>query len=321
MLFDSLERPEDLEYLFDVLMSFADKTNHHPVLTANCLVANPDFDRIRQANYSEYFWQPMVKTYSQTPGAERNMLLWQEGMHAGVCQPQSHGREHLNIGRWLSDLQKRDSVAITAFDHRMFGVSSHITNPPRQSYLAAFDFIDSGERETKSAIVGTALDEFEKVFGFRSRSFMAPNYVWDSEVERAAYAGGVAYLQSGSAQLLPGTGAGKQRERKWRFQGQKSANGQRYIVRNVLFEPASDPSVDWVGKALKDIDLAFKLRKPAVIQTHRVNFVGALSPANRDRGLMLLKRLLAELLKRWPDVEFLNTVELGDRMAGMGDPR
>ena len=94
MLFDSLECSDDLELLFGVLESVSDRNGRHPLLTANCLVANPDFDRIRQAGFSEYFAEPVTDTMSRTPGAERNMALWQEAKKKEICQPQSHGREH-----------------------------------------------------------------------------------------------------------------------------------------------------------------------------------------------------------------------------------
>ena len=69
---------------------------------------------------------------------------------------------------------------------------------------------------------------------------------------------------------------------------------------------------------MRDIDLAFRLRKPAVISTHRVNFMGGLSTENRDRGISLLDNLLSAMLKRWSDIEFLDVVELGDAMSTGG---
>jgi len=110
-------------------------------------------------------------------------------------------------------------------------------------------------------------------------------------------------------------GRGKTGRRRRHFQGQRNAIGQRYLVRNVHFEPSSDLNSDWVRLALKDISIAFRLRKPAVVSTHRVNYMGGLQVSNRDRGVTLLKSLLGRVVKRWPDVEFLSAVELGDAMS------
>ena len=49
--FDSLESNEDLELLFETLSKFKDQHGNHPVITANCLVVNPDFKKIRESGY------------------------------------------------------------------------------------------------------------------------------------------------------------------------------------------------------------------------------------------------------------------------------
>mgnify|MGYP001809757454 CR=1 FL=1 len=220
----------------------------------------------------------------------------------------------------MADLDKVDPIIRAAFDHRMSGVSSHTVSPRRKSYQAAFDTTASDVVETKSNIVSDALKRFENIYGFKSRSFVAPNYVWDPEIEQATKASGVDYLQCSTLQWLPVGNSSRKKITKWRFQGQRSTSGQRYIVRNVHFEPSSDPSRDWVASTLRDIDLAFKLRKPAIISTHRVNFMGSLSQANRDSGLTQLQRLLHEMLEHWPDIQFTDTVGLGDHMSGIGIP-
>jgi hypothetical protein len=51
-----------------------------------------------------------------------------------------------------------------------------------------------------------------------------------------------------------------------------------------------------------------------IIDTHRVNYIGYLNHKNRDRGLQLLNDLLSSILKRWPDVKFLNSEELAEKV-------
>jgi hypothetical protein len=86
------------------------------------------------------------------------------------------------------------------------------------------------------------------------------------------------------------------------------------ITRNCFFEPSDNKKKDWVNSCLYDITLAFKWHKPAVISSHRVNYIGALYKANRDNGLSQLKRLMMEIIKRWPDVEFLTSDSLGENI-------
>jgi hypothetical protein len=65
-----------------------------------------------------------------------------------------------------------------------------------------------------------------------------------------------------------------------------------------------------------DIEMAFKWGKPANISSHRCNYVGDLNLNNRDFGLAQLELLLASILKKWPEVEFMTAKELGDLIAG-----
>ena len=100
--------------------------------------------------------------------------------------------------------------------------------------------------------------------------------------------------------------------------GEKNGRGQRYLVRNATFEPSlfkqniSDP----VGQCLWQIEAAFRMKKPAVICSHRINYVGFIDPENRDRTLKMLDKLLKTLLMRWPDVEFMTSPELGNCIEG-----
>ena len=62
---------------------------------------------------------------------------------------------------------------------------------------------------------------------------------------------------------------------------------------------------------MNDIKVAFLLHKPAIISSHRVNYIGSLKESNRKNGLTQLSILLKSILKNWPDVQFMTTIELG----------
>ena len=87
----------------------------------------------------------------------------------------------------------------------------------------------------------------------------------------------------------------------------------RYIIRNCVFEP-SKRGKDWVDSCLNEMKIAFRCGKPAIITTHRVNFIGVHDVSNRDNGLRELTRLLKSILRTWPDVEFMIADQLGDLM-------
>ena len=64
---DSLESNDDLSMLFDVLRSYRDRNDRHPVFTANIVVGNPDFDRIRSSKFIEYYFEPVTETLKNYP--------------------------------------------------------------------------------------------------------------------------------------------------------------------------------------------------------------------------------------------------------------
>jgi len=66
---------------------------------------------------------------------------------------------------------------------------------------------------------------------------------------------------------------------------------------------------------MNEINTAFRWHKPAVISSHRVNYTGGLYVENRDHGLASLKNLLTAIVKKWPDVEFMTTAELGSLIS------
>jgi hypothetical protein len=98
--------------------------------------------------------------------------------------------------------------------------------------------------------------------------------------------------------------------RRLHYLGQMSPTGCYYLVRNCFLEPVAVRG-DVVGSCLRKIARAFYWHKPAVIGTHRYNYVGAIDPANRASGLRQLSDLLQAVCRRWPDVCFLSSPELG----------
>lgn len=59
--------------------------------------------------------------------------------------------------------------------------------------------------------------------------------------------------------------------------------------------------------------------KAAVISSHRLNFIGNIDIQNRDRNLILFQKLLNEIVKKWPDVEFISSDELGKNIVSKYD--
>ncbi|MBK8852991.1 MAG: hypothetical protein IPN10_02550 [Saprospiraceae bacterium] len=121
---------------------------------------------------------------------------------------------------------------------------------------------------------------------------------------------GIESIQGLSYQYIPNPGGNY--KRKYHYTGQINKWGQRYLVRNVFFEPSLLPQIDWVNKCLQEIEIAFRMKKAAIIGSHRVNFIGSIVPENSSVNLRLFENLLIQILKKWPDVQFITSGELTD---------
>jgi hypothetical protein len=306
--YDSLASEEDLTSLFDVIAKFHDKNGNHPVITANTIVANPDFKKIEASGFQEYHYEPFPETLKRYPRHERSFEIWKQGIEQKLFWPQFHGREHLNVSLWLTMLKQHSEETMLSFENGLFGISTNITKEKRKSYLAALDFENPSELEWQKAMLADGLELFEKIFGFRSSSYIATNYTWHSDLEPFLANYGIKYIQGSGRQLQP---TGNKKIIKKHRLGAKNDWGQIYLTRNCAFEPSENNKKDWISSVLKEIEIAFSWHKPAVISVHRLNFIGYIEPLNRKHNLILFEKLLAKILQRWPEVEFMTTDQLG----------
>jgi len=306
---DALESEKDLSALFEVLTSVRNVRGQHPKMTANVLVANPDFDKIKEADFQAYYLEYLPDTLAKYPEHAGVLDMWKEGVERKIFRPQLHGREHLNVARWMSALQSDSKDTRLAFDLGVFALSTTVTSEKRASYLAAFDPGAGGQSVDYRGILEDAAGTFERLLGYPSRSFIAPNYVWNEEVEAILHPLGIRYLQGGRVQQYPTPAGGKAPVAH--YLGQRNKLGQIYLLRNCHFEPSSQPNKNWIDSCLREVEVAFRWKKPAVISTHRVNFIGFIEPSNRETNLQMFRKLLKQIVQRWPEVEFLSSDELG----------
>ena len=197
-----------------------------------------------------------------------------------------------------------------SFDYKLFGLSTNITSETRASYLAALDFDNNEELELGKNILVEGLKIFQEIFKYSSKSFIAPNYIWSNELNQVLLDNKVKHFQSGRIQVLPKFEKPKGNIK--RHTGHINELGQIYTIRNCIFEPSISPNKDNVGECLKEIQTAFRWNKPAIINSHRLNFIGSINEKNRTQNLLLLDELLSQIVKRWPNVEFISSDKLGD---------
>lgn len=307
---DSLETKEDLQSLFEVLLSITDNNGNHPVITANTVMVNPDFDKIKSCDYKEYYYELFTDTYKKDTNRKDLLNFWKEGIDKNIFFPQFHGREHLNVFRWLAALQMGEEPMLTLFKFGMFDLSTENTSIV-DSYMCNLNLSKNGELPFLQESLIDGLRIFREIFGFKSRTFIAPSYVWSEKVEQTLYEHGVFGIQSNWFQLIPSATSSKKRlKKRFHYTGQSNSFGQVYLVRNAHFEPCMRPNFDFRSDVLRRARIVFAVGKPLILSAHRLNFIGSISKKNQLENLKLLKHLLSDIKHQWPDIEFVNIAHL-----------
>lgn len=300
---DTLESKEDIEALCNVLSIFTDENGKSPQITANNVMGNPDFQRIRESDLEAYYLEDLQTTFS-TYQQESALKAWRQAEDEKLFHFQFHGREHVNVHSWLRLLREGHEGVLKAFDHGVFGVRFKNLGLRKSNFQAAWDYQLPSELDSVLDSIEEGMTLFENFFNRKSHTAIAPSYTWSNRMEVLLKRKGVKAMQTGLVQKIPNGKASKY-QRKYRLLYTPS-----YQVRNAYFEPTLMPNKDVVDHCLKEIEKAFHRNRPAIISSHRINFIGGLNAKNRDVTLTMLNQLLGRVLKKWPDIQFLNATEL-----------
>lgn len=307
--YDALETAEDLEMLFEVLSDVKGGDGKPAVFTPFAVPCNIDFESIISDGSVRYIPEELPITFGKLVAHAGAWDLWRQGIKEGIFVPQFHGREHLNVRVFEEKLAAKDKELSICLENRSLASISN-SGYSTISYTAAFDFWDIHDHEKLSGVVTDGLKAFERVFGFPAIHFNPPAGREHPRLHRALSEGGIRYIDTPLVKREH-SGFGRYR-RVLNYTGKRNEFGQMFLVRNVVFEPTDPRGFDWVAYALKQIEVAFKWNRPAIISSHRVNFCGLIDPDNRKEGLRALGRLLKEIVRRWPDVRFMAAHELAD---------
>lgn len=309
--FDSLASEEDLYFLLEVLSKHRNYNGRNPIFTLNTNVANPDFEKIKVNNFQQYFYEPFTITLNRYQQHGNPFQLWKEGIKTQLLEPQFHGREHLNNLLWLEQLRENRHKDIRiAFDYDFFNLPK--SSYPGEKWILNSAFFPNNNLENNAILeaIDSGVDLFLKIFKCHPRSFIATGYIWNSNIEKNLAANGIHTIQGLPIQRQPDYNT-QSVYKTYNYTGKYNQHNQTYLIRNSFFEPTLNPGKDVVRECLKRIEVSFRNKKPAIIGTHRVNYIGSLVPKNRDHNLKLLDQLLRNIVKKWPDVNFMSSSQLG----------
>lgn len=306
---DTLESASDLAALYEVLAAARGGDGRPPVVSAYVNPANPDFDAIRANGFAEYCWEPMSATLARRGDARETIAAWRTGVAEGLLVPQYHGREHLQVRAWMEQLA-HDGPVRAGFEHGYYSVALPGVPDALRGFRAANFFRSLDELPDLGAIIASGADCFEAEFGRRPDIYCPTNNIFHPALYPAVRAAGCRALVRHVRNKQPDGRGGLRLA--W-GQGGVTEAGLAWHGRNATFEPVQGFGVD---HALAGIASAFAWGVPAVISTHRVNFVGGVDPAQRDRGLQGLRDLLAAIARLWPDACYVPSTALTDPLAG-----
>jgi hypothetical protein len=306
--YDALETAEDLAELYSALESVKDKNGRSAVFTAFTLPCNINFELMEAEGFKCYRYELLPDTFSKQPNGRTTWSLWKEGLQKRLIVAQFHGREHLNVRILEEKLKQQDHEVLTSLRNKSF---CSITNSGYStiSYSAAFEFWDVKENESFHAILADGLRAFENVFEYKAKNFTPPGGTRHPSLWPTLYAQGVRYIDLPMLEKQH-MGLGAYRN-VWNYTGKVQDNNECVLMRNAVFEPTGNDSIDWTAQTLKQLEVSFRWGKPAIISSHRVNFSGHITESNRAKGIGSLRHLLNAIVNRWPDVEFISSDELG----------
>ena len=314
--YDSLEKYEDIERIVSNLTEIKDINGNSPCITANFAVANPDFDRI-DIKSGIYNYEVFTETYNRYGENQDILGLIRDAADKKLFIPQLHTLEHLNVNRWMNALKNGKEDAISAFEHRMIGIQSSFSHNNIFGYMDALNYDNPDELHQIENRLDDAFSVFKDKFGYDSSTFVAPCFVWSDSIEHMLKKHNVHLLQSAEWQndFSKVEGTAKTR-RKIHYTGEfNQKTGMLYSVRNCSFEPSISGNVEKsADSCLLSIQKAFANHKPAIINSHRLNYISRIDKKNAESGCIGLCNVLRKTLELFSDVEFMSSVDLAKLM-------
>lgn len=308
----TLENPEDLDRLFSVLEKYEDHRGKHPTFQAAYIVANPDYEKIAQSGFEKYYDLTIPEVPKRWQRGDF-VAKAKEGIKKGVWLPTYHGNAHFDPELWLKRLCNNEEA------RRTFRESCYLGE--RDLHYCCLYGKNTIDYQRESVRKG--IKRFQRIFGFRPYSTIAPSYIWELETEKLFAEAGIKVIQGKNLQQIKPNlwhriegkiinMLGYRHALKlWQIKtGDKNlAYNICYLPRNIYFEPLGQKDESIVLQTYNQIKQVWERNEPAVIITHRINYA-FLAPEAVETNLKYLNKLLNLLINREKDVAFMTDREV-----------
>lgn len=301
-----------LSALVDLLLRHRDVTGRPALATIGVILGVPDAPAMRSDAEGGYRRLTLAEP-AQQPMRE----ALQHGVRSKALALQLHGLEHLWPDAFVTALREPGS-AVRAWLEQGDGTHTEGLPSPLQSRWT--DAATLPSQEIPPADIHRAAQEevalFEQIFGSPPEVAVPPTFVWSAEVERAWAAAGVRCIVTPGRRLTCRDAAGRPAgEDRTMLNGERGDGDIAYVVRDLYFEPARGHRC---ADVLPRIREHFRLGRPALLETHRSNFIG--SDEQTRSALSEIDALYRALLHEYPDLRFMSTAELA-RVVAQRDAR
>ncbi|MFZ4057297.1 MAG: hypothetical protein ACOYKE_04135, partial [Ferruginibacter sp.] len=261
--YDALENAEDLDALYETLLSVKDQKGKAAILTAFCLVENLDFNAMREEGFTTVRYQKVKDFFAETPGYENTWALWESGIKAGLIEPQFHGRAHFNKTIIQQALDQKDQKLIAALEAHCLAALDHL-NTPTAGYTSAFDMQQASEITALKEEILLGLQTFDQMYHQPAIHFNACGSTgYNDALNETLAQQGIQFLDT-SRTKKNHLGNGQYGKTIHAVTGDKNAYQQTLLIRNCFFEPTDERGIDWVSFTTQQVAAAFRLHKPAI---------------------------------------------------------
>ena len=306
----TLETPEDLDKLFLILEKYEDHRGKKPVFQAAYIVANPDYEKIAQSNFEQYYDITIPDVPERWQRGDF-VAKAKEGIKKGIWLPAYHGNSHFNPEFWLKKLRNNKDAKKAFKEFCYLGENKLYYNANTQTINHHKESIQKG------------IKRFQKIFGFKPYSTIAPSYIWQLQTEKLFAEAGIKAIQGKNLQQIKlnlwhrieakivNILGYKHALKLWQIKaGDKNLDYNiYYIPRNVYFEPLGQKDESVVLQTYNQIKQAWERNEPAVIITHRINYA-FLDPEVVEINLKHLDKLLYLLVNKEKDITFMTDKEV-----------
>jgi len=294
-----VEQASAISEIAGMLATFSDSDKRRPVMTLGIVLATADGEKtIATGSYH----RALISRH--THGALLEAI--KSGVEAGVFSIQLHGMEHF----WppaLMTVSKTDDAVMAWLKAAPASLTEDLPSPLQSRWIDASELPSRPlSKTTVQHAAREEVDIFQEIF--RNIPFVAvpPTFIWNEEVENAWAAAGVEVIVTPGARFESRDGKGRPAGSKGPiYNGQSGEHNIIYLVRDVYFEPSLGHTASQTFDALR---AKARLGRPALLETHRFNFLG--SAEKKDRSLAELGELLQMAVNNYTDLAFLSSEKL-----------